>query len=108
MNNKGETLIELIVSLALLALLVTMLATAFQASTGSLATNIETKRNLNEQVRQLTLEESLQSAGNLTISYQYEAGSVIYSDSFGVELLQPQTGSLYKFRGQSTGGNVNE
>lgn len=98
MNNRGETLIELIVSLALLALLVTMLATAFQASTGSLYTNIETKRGLNEQVRQLTLEEAVERTRGLTISYSYEAEGIIYSDSFEAELLKPQNGSLYKFR----------
>lgn len=98
MNNKGETLIELIVSLALLALLVTLLATAFQASTGSLYNNIETKRNLNSQVRQLMLEESVASTGNLTIHYQFEAEGTIYADFFETEILKPQTGSLYKFR----------
>ena len=98
MNNRGETLIELIVSLALLALLVTLLATSFQAYTNSLYNNIETKRNLNEQVRQLTLEESVQNVGNLTISYRYEADSIFYSDSFEAELLKAQDGSLYKFR----------
>ena len=98
MDNRGETLIELIISIALLSLMVTMLVTAFQASAGSLYNNIETKRALNQQVRQLTMEENTDSVRNLTISYKFEAESMIYSDSFEAELLKPQTGSLYKFR----------
>lgn len=98
MNNKGETLVELIVSLALLALFVTMLATAFQASTGSFYNNIETKRDLNEQVHQLTKEESVETAKSLTIKYKYTVGTEIKEDSFEVEMIRPLEGSLYKFR----------
>lgn len=98
MNNKGETLIELIVSLALLALLVTMMATSFQASNKSLYNNIVTKRDINTQIRQLTLEESIEQFETLNIQYHYVVGGVSYTDSFATEVVKPVSGSLYKFR----------
>lgn len=100
MNNRGETLIELVVSMALLSLMVTMLVTVFQASASSLYQTIETKRNLNAQVSQLQLEEEamLQTLENLEIQTQYYVNGTEYSDSFAAELVKPVQGSLYKFR----------
>lgn len=98
MTDKGETLIELIVSLALLALLVTMLVTVFKASTGSLYDTISTKRDLNAQAGRLLLEEQVEKAESLTIRYQYASGGSNHEGSFGAELLKVSGGSLYKFR----------
>lgn len=98
MNNKGETLIELLVSLALFALIVTMLAIGFQTSTTSFYTNITTKRDLNEQVAWLVEEESVEKVQNLTIQYQHSTADGIYADSFMIEMLKPTEGSMYKFR----------
>ena len=100
MNNRGETLIELVVSMALLSLMVTMLVTVFQASAGSLYETIETKRNLNTQVSQLLLEEDgvLETCDNLEIRSQYTVNGMGYSGSFAAEIVNPIQGSLYKFR----------
>ena len=91
-------MIELVVSLALLTLLVTMLATVFQASTRSQYDIITTKRNMNTQVKQLLLEEGVEHIENLTIQYRYEAEGSQYTDSFNVEMIKATGGSLYKFR----------
>lgn len=98
LDNKGETMIELVVSLALLALLVTMLATVFQASTRSLADTIMTKRDMNSQAGQLLLESAVEHVDNLTIQYQFAVDGSLHTDSFQVELIKAADGSLYKFR----------
>lgn len=100
MNDRGETLIELVVSMALLALMVTMLVTVFQASAGTFYNTMETKRSMNTQVSQLLLEEdgTLEVSGSLEIQTQYYVDGTGYSDSFSTEIVKPVQGSLYKFR----------
>lgn len=98
MTDRGETLIEVIVSVALLALLVTMLVTVFQASTRSMYDTIQTKRDLNAQKEKLMLEEQVEKTENLSIGYRFTAGGKIHENSFHAEILKALDGSLYKFR----------
>ena len=98
MTDRGETLIELIVSVALLAMLVTLLVTVFKASTRSMYDTIETKRDLNAQTGKLLLEEQVEKTESLSIGYRFTAGGNIHEASFQAELLKVTDGSLYKFR----------
>ncbi len=97
-DNRGETLVELIVSLALLTLLVTMLVTAFQASTQSMYNTIATKRDINTQVGNLLGEESLEGVRDLTIQYRYSVEGIVHKGSFETELVQTVNGSMCRFR----------
>lgn len=104
MNNRGETLIELMVSMALLAITVTMLVTVFTATSQVLFTTIDTKRDMNNQASGLLMEEAEDGAGfvdvkdTLEITIHYEVAGIPYDNNFQTELLQSTGGSLYKFR----------
>ncbi len=104
MNNRGETLIELVVSMALLSIVVTMLVTVFTATSQVLFTTIDTKRSMNNQASGLLMEASESGASyvdvkdTLEITTHYEVVGTPYDNNFQTELLQSTEGSLYKFR----------
>ena len=97
---RGETLIELVVSLALFSLLITMLVTVFNASSKSLANTVEIKNEINEQLLTLTRETTGFTAQDITIFYSYttDSGSETDSGSFTAQRMDLTSGALYKFR----------
>ncbi|MBR1931376.1 MAG: prepilin-type N-terminal cleavage/methylation domain-containing protein [Lachnospiraceae bacterium] len=97
-DKRGETLIELVVSLALFALVITMLVTVFNASANSLATNVETKRMLNQQEVTLAREDDV-IVEELSIQSTIRIGADAHvAGEVPVQRLRPVNGSLYKFR----------
>lgn len=98
MNNRGETLVEMTISLALFALTVTMLVTVFKSSSESLAGTMEAKQNICNQESAILLEDSLEKIDTRDIQYSYTVDGNNYTGSFSVDLCRTSEGVLYKFR----------
>lgn len=97
-GNKGETLIEVVFSLAVLAIVVSTATVTINASSKILSSNIDGRNMIQQEVEELHLEMNLETVDTNTISYTYSDGTDTYSDSFTVEKVRVSGKTLQKYR----------
>lgn len=97
-GNKGETLIEIIFSLAVLSVVVATAAMVITASTKIISTNIDGRNSLQQEVEALAQNQNLETIESKTIQYSYSVGEDNYNDSFTVDKVRVMGRSLQKYQ----------
>lgn len=104
-NSRGETMIEVITSLALFAITLVTVATLFSAANRVFVKNIAIENQLNAQINKLAMEIELESASILPeIVFKYTPVNEIVEKQIQkkIELIYPDLkqggSSLAKFR----------
>ena len=97
-GNKGETLIEIIFSLAVLSVVVAAAAMVITASTKIISTNIDGRNSLQQEVEALAQNQNLETIESKTIQYSYSVGEDNYNDSFTVDKVRVMGRSLQKYQ----------
>ncbi|MCR4651111.1 MAG: prepilin-type N-terminal cleavage/methylation domain-containing protein [Lachnospiraceae bacterium] len=94
MNDRGETLVEMVVSLALLALTVTMVVMVFTSSSNTMAQSIETRRLIDEQVDDVLRGTDVSVVESVVITWTNGA----QTETAEVELIKSDKGGLAAYR----------
>lgn len=94
-NSKGETLLEVIISLALFAITILMTATMFAAANKVTQQNFKTEKELDQAVTNIVKEEHLSGTQNFTVTFQLQDGS---GTTRSMEIQRVESEGLYKFR----------
>lgn len=97
-NNRGETLIEVVFSFAVIAVVVASSTLVINAANKIINSNLDGRRLLQQEVAQLHMNQNLETIEGLNIQYTYSDGTNSYSDNFAVEKVRVTGGSLQKYR----------
>lgn len=101
-NYRGETLIEVITSLALFAITMVTVATLFSAANSVFVKNFAIEEQLNKQIDKLVLETGLEIENSPTIRFTYSPTDGTTSNWIDkkIDLVCPESegNALAKFR----------
>lgn len=93
MNNRGETLLELIMSIGLFAIVMLMVATMFAAANKSTMRNYATEKKIDENITRIVKEEDPDSVADVQVVFKTNEGKTVT-----VTTEKINAGSFYKYR----------
>lgn len=98
MNDRGETLIEMIISLALFSLTITMLVTVFHSANASLYSTVDTKRTLSNQETSALSDTNLEKVETQSVTCVITTSTDTFTSTFDVDLMHVENGAFYRFK----------
>lgn len=98
MNNRGETMIEILFSLIVISIIVTMASMVIRSSNTIISTSVDSRSMLEEEVKDLSLDYNTEVIDTTTVHYTYTTSGGTYSGSFDVDRVHVKDKSLQKFK----------